>query len=126
MSKRIVELYIDSVKGISQGRNPYVARKNPYSMRRRLGSLEDNVKVTTRTFAGWSEKDKKLRNMLFTVAREHNAKLIVYDMAKGKHILIAYFKGVRKIPSVIIGKKKLSGQITEQAIRKALSRRKKN
>ena len=126
MDRKRIELYLDSVKGITQGRNPYVASKNPYSMRRRLGSLEDNVKVTSRTFAGWSEKDIKLRNMLKQVVNEYNAKLVVYDMKKNSYILKAYFKGVRELPSVIIGKRIISGQITEKAIRNALSRRKKN
>ena len=66
-----------------------------------------------------------MHEMLNTLAREHNAELIVYDMAKGSHILIAYLKGVRKIPSVIIGKKKLSGQISEKNIRKILTRKNK-
>ena len=116
---------MDSVKGISQGRNPYVASKNPYSMRRRLGSLEDNVKMTTNTFAGWSEKDIKLRKMLERLAKEHNAELIVHDMKGNWPIFRAYAKGVQKLPTVIIGKRKFSSQITEAALRKALSRRNK-
>ena len=125
MSRKIVELYIDSVKGISQGRNPYVASKNPYSMRRRLGSLEGNVKITTRTFAGWSEKDTRIIELLKSTSGRYGFELKIYDVARTSHILRAYVRGVRKIPSVIIGKKKLSGQITEKAIIKALARKNK-
>ena len=119
--KKRIELYVDSVKGVSQGGNPYSAGKNPHRVRRRFGSLEGHVKVTDIAHAGWSEKEKKVKRTLDKLAEQYDFELVVYDVARTRHMLRAYFKGVRRIPQVIVGKHKMTGKLSEEKIIRALN-----
>ncbi len=122
MNRKVVDLYIDSVKGISQGRNPYIASKNPHQVRRRLGSLEDNIKITSTAHSGWSEREQELIEFLRSMSKKYDFVLEFHDVQKAGQILRAYFKGVKRVPCVVIGREKFYSKITEKELIKALGK----
>ncbi|MBS7632620.1 hypothetical protein KEJ15_03220 [Candidatus Bathyarchaeota archaeon] len=56
-----------------------------------------------------SPTDREALDTLMTVAKEKDLCIRVYDVATRRGRLIAALKGIRKVPAMIIGKRKIEG-----------------
>ena len=115
-----IELYIESKKVIVEGKNPYyntAAGKNIVGM---WHSRSDDCQFVKKANLYVSEKENKIKNELEIIASKHGFELNIFDISKTRDALGAFFKGVRETPTVIIGKNKLVGDITEEQLTKVL------
>lgn len=110
-------------KAIIRGGTPYRASKNPYAMRRRFGSQEDSIFTVKESFSDLSPKEKAIIEAVQDYANAHGVEYRVYDISKLRYGLRAMFKGVREVPTVIIGKEHFSGSVTASQIDHALGKR---
>ena len=108
-----IEVYLNSERGVVKG----TGRENLPALGYggQIGRKYDSWHVK-KTFVGLPPEEKELINKLERVAARFNVEFSVYDVAKTRHAFRAYFKGVRGIPSVVIGRKKLTGNITEEEL----------
>lgn len=114
-----IELYIKSkegtVKGAGEGILPHL------SMYRGKDSEEYAVNLRSKMeFFETSDDERKIIELLDRVASQHNVEMKIYDMARSRYAFRAFFKGIRKTPTIIIGRNKLTGNITEEQIVKVL------
>lgn len=112
-----MEIYLNSDRGVVKG----IGRENlpPLGYSGQIGKKYDSWHVK-KAFVGLPPKEKELINKLVHVAAQFNVEFIVYDVAKTRYAFRAFFKGVRDTPTVIIGRKKLTGNITEEELTKVL------
>lgn len=110
-----IELYIKSKEGAVKGAG---AGKLPgLGWARQQWDPQLRVKLA---FVDISENERKLIELLDRLAGQHNVEMKIFDIARSRYALRAFFKGIRITPTVIIGRNKLSGNITEEQIVKVL------
>jgi len=112
-----IELYLNSDKGTVKGEG---AQNLPWSMRAGWTPAKDSSLNVKMAFVNFTDKENELRVWLERISTEHNAEYFLYDIARTRHALRAFFKGVRKMPTVIIGKHKLTDDITEEQVIEAI------
>lgn len=112
-----IELYLNSERGVVKG----TGRENlpPLGYSGQIGKKYDSWHVK-KTFVGLPTKERELINTLEHVVAKFNVEFIVYDVAKTRCAFRAFIKGVRDTPTVIIGRRKLTGNITEEELTKVL------
>ena len=81
------------------------------------GSIQHFVRDV---FIGLSDEEKVMKELLERIATQYNVELGIYDVKQRGHSYRAFFKGVRKTPTLIIGTEKLIGEATEERIIKIL------
>jgi len=111
-----IELYLNSEEyNTNRGAMPY--------MRHYRGAVtneyDDGLRIC-RKFIELPDEIVNLRDMLENLAHKHNIDMIVYDRTRIRDTIRAFFKGVRKTPTIIIGKKKFVGIVTKDEIVAAL------
>ena len=102
------------IKGVG-GASPY--------LRHYRGTVSDEYDAQLRmkqTIVDLPDEVQKMKNLLMDLALKHNIEMNVYDKTRIRDALRAFFKGIHKTPTVIIGRHKLTGNITEEQIIKAL------
>ena len=115
-----IEIYVNSERGVVKG----IGRENLPALGYggQIGRKYDSWHVK-KAFVGLPPEEKELIDKLEHVAARFNVEFSVYDVAKTRHAFRAFFKGVRDTPTVIIGRKKLTGNITEEQLIEALEER---
>ncbi len=112
-----IELYLDSEEYTTgRGTRPSLRQSGGVP----AADYEDGNRANQR-FVEPPPEVIKLRGMLENIARRHDVEFIVYDRLRIHDSVRAFFKGVKKIPTVIIGKRKFIGTgITEEEVEKAI------
>ena len=113
----IIELYLNSDKGAVKGEG---ADNLPWSMRAGWTPAKDSSLNVKTAFVNFTDEENELRARLDRIGTEHNLEIILYDTARTRNAMRAFFKGVRKSPTIIIGKSILTGKITDAQIIKAI------
>ena len=111
-----IELYLNSDKGsvsgaLSQNRTFHRASAIFTPVK------EPRVKMA---FVDFSEKEMEMKSRVEHIAEQFQMELIVYDIAKSRYALRAFLKGIRETPTILIGKEKLVGVVTEAQLAKTL------
>ncbi len=114
----IIELYLDSDKGAVKGEG---TGNLPWSMRAGWTPTKDSSLNVKMAFVNFTDEENELRTRLDRIATEHNLEIILYDTARTRYAMRAFFKGVKILPTVIIGKHILTGKITEAQIIKVIN-----
>jgi len=109
-----IELYLDSEKGVVRSGENRALHRASASF---TPVKEPLVKMA---FVDFSEKEMEMRNQLERIAAQFGIEFSVYDIAGTRNALRAFCKGVRETPTVIIGKRKLTGNISEAQIVQAI------
>ena len=113
-----IELYLNSeeymMKGVG-GASPYLRH-----YRGQVSSEYDDLLRMKQRFVELPDEVQKMKDLLMDLALKHNVEINVYDKTRIRDAVRAFFKGVRKTPTVIIGRHRLTGNITEEQIIKAL------
>jgi hypothetical protein len=110
-----IELYINSDEFATKGGTGLYMRY----FRGQETSHDDLLRLK-QTFVETPEEIVTLRNMLEKIASQYNLDMIVYDRTRIRDTIRAFFKGIRRTPTVRIGKHKFTGNITEEQILKAI------
>jgi predicted DsbA family dithiol-disulfide isomerase len=110
-----IEIYLNSEELMTKSSvNPYFRAfqgevSNEYDdqllLKQRIVELPDEV--------------KKMKTILEDLALKHNIEMNEYDTIRIRDAVRAFFKGIHKTPTFLIGKQKLTGKITEDQIIKA-------
>ena len=79
-----------------------------------------NEKLITSIEEWLSAEEVRVKEVVENYAESHGVKLKVYDRAGFWGNLRARFKGVGTTPTVIIGKQRFAGDITEDMLRNSL------
>jgi len=99
-----IELYLNSeeymVKG--GGASPYLRHYKGH-----VSDEYDNQLRMKQRFVELPDEVQKMKNMLMDLALKHNIEINVYDKTRIRDALRAFFKGIHKTPTVIIGRHKL-------------------
>lgn len=113
-----IELYLNSeeymMKGVG-GASPYLRH-----YKGQVSSEYDDLLRMKQRVVELPDEVKRIKNLLMDLALKHNIEMKVYDKTRIRDALRAFFKGIYKTPTVIIGRHKLTGNITEEQIIKAL------
>ena len=112
-----IELYLDSDKGAVKGEG---TENLPWSMRAGWTPVKDSSLNVKMAFVNFTDEENELRAQLDRISAKYNLEIILYDTARTRSAIRAFFKGVRKLPTIIIGKCILTGIITEAQIIKAI------
>ena len=113
-----IELYLNSDEYMEKGVNV-----KPQYLRHFRGQVSDEydgLLLTKQVFTELPDDVKKIQNLLEDLALKHDIEMYVYDATRIRDSIRAFFKGIRKTPTVIIGKQKLTGSITKEQIIKAI------
>ena len=115
----IIELYLYSEKGYFESRDPWQLSTILKSGTSRHGP-QTGYHISKQSFIEFSPEQKEIHARVVDIANKYNIELKIYDLAKLRFMFRAYFKKVHEIPTVIIGKKKLIGNITDEQIMNVL------
>jgi hypothetical protein len=113
-----IELYLNSEEYVVKGGTGQYMR---YFRGAASTDYDDQLRMSQKV-VGLPKEVVKLRDMLESIAHRHNMDMIVYDRTRFRDTIMAFFRGVRKTPTVIIGKRRFVGDITEEDIEKAICR----
>jgi len=115
-----IELYLNSDEYMEKG----VSVKPQYlrHFRGQVSDEYDDLLLTKQVFTELPDELKKLQNLLEDLAFKHDIEMYVYDTTRIRDSIKAFFKGIRKIPTVIIGRQKLTGNITKEQIIEAIKK----
>jgi len=115
-----IELYINSDEFAIKGNpdNQYGFVMKHYARAGTRGNAD--LTPMEQPFVETPEEIVTLRNMLEKIASQYKFDMIVYDRTRIRDTIIAFFKGIRRTPTVRIGKHKFTGNITEDQILKAI------
>ncbi|MDO9537433.1 MAG: hypothetical protein Q7J68_03840 [Thermoplasmata archaeon] len=111
-----IELYLNSEEYAAKGGTGHYMR----SFRGQESTAYDDQLRLKQMFIELPEDIVNLKNMLEKIASQHTIEIMVYDRTRIRDTIRAFFKGVRKTPAVIIGKHRLTGNITEEQVTKAV------
>ncbi len=111
-----IELYLNSEEYAVKGGTGHYMR---YFRGAASTDYDDQLRMSQKV-VGLPEEVLNLKNLLERIASQHNVEMIVYDRTRLRDTVRAFFKGVRKTPTVFIGKRKFVGYITEDEIEKAM------
>lgn len=71
-------------------------------------------------YIGLSDNEKAMKELLERIAVQHNVKLNIYDIRQRRYYYRAFFKGIRETPIIIVGKERLTGEVTEGQLSKVI------
>ena len=117
-----IELYLNSDKGAVKGEG---TENLPWSMRAGWTPAKDSSLNVKMAFVNFTDEENELRARLDRISAEHNLEIFLYDTARTRNAMRAFFKGVRNTPTVIIGNHKLTGNVTEEQLTKVLKEQSK-
>jgi len=120
----IIEVYVKSITGIIKGPSPYNQR-NAWALRRRFGSQEDTIYTNKQSYSNLNSKEEQAMKIVQEYANENAIEYKIYDVSKTGHGLRAILNGVKRTPTVIIGKSKFVETIKKEDIKRAIKRNKK-
>ena len=115
-----IELYLYSEKGCIESGNPWYLSGILKSGTSRHGPSTDHI-ISKESFIEFSSEQKEIHARVVDIANRYNIELKIYDLAKLRFAFRAYFKRVHEIPTIIIGKKLITGNITEEQLTKVLN-----
>jgi len=107
-----IELYLNSEEYVVKSGTGHYMR---YFRGAASGDYDDQLRMSQKV-VGLPEEVLNLKNLLERIASQHNIDMIVYDRTRLRDTVRAFFKGVRKTPTVIIGKCRFVGNITEKQL----------
>ncbi len=81
------------------------------------GSIQHFVKEV---FIGLSDKEKAMKELLERIAVQYNIELRIYDVRQRGHSYRAFYKRIHETPMVIVGKERLTGEVTEEQLTKVI------
>jgi len=111
-----IELYLNSEEYVVKSGTGHYMR---YFRGAASGDYDDQLRMSQKV-VGLPEEVLNLKNLLERIASQHNIEMVVYDRTRLRDTVRAFFKGVRKTPTIIIGKCRLVGDIAEEDVEKAI------
>jgi hypothetical protein len=115
-----IELYIESMNVIIEGKNPYYNTAAGKGIVGMWHGRTDDCQSVKKGYFNISEKENKIKNELETIAKSHGIKLKIFDISKTLHALRALIKGVHVTPTVIVNAHNFEDDIDANEILKCL------
>ena len=71
-------------------------------------------------YIGLSDEEKAMKELLERMSIQYNVELRIYDVKQRRHYYRAFLKGIRETPIVIVGRERLTGEVTEEQLTKVI------